>query len=37
QAIRQLGNDIEKMLMKIQTGQRVTSMYLQVQDIMRKV
>ncbi|XP_017679560.1 PREDICTED: coiled-coil domain-containing protein 183 isoform X1 [Lepidothrix coronata] len=36
QAIRQLGNDIEKMLMKIQTGQRVTSMYLQVQDIMRK-
>ncbi|XP_029817091.1 coiled-coil domain-containing protein 183 [Manacus vitellinus] len=36
EAIRQLGNDIEKMLMKIQTGQRVTSMYLQVQDIMRK-
>ncbi|XP_071431489.1 coiled-coil domain-containing protein 183-like [Pithys albifrons albifrons] len=35
QAIRQLGNDIEKMLMKIHTGQRVTNLYLQVQDMLK--
>ncbi|KAJ7417956.1 coiled-coil domain-containing protein 183 [Willisornis vidua] len=35
QAIRQLGNDIEKMLMKIHIGQRVTNLYLQVQDMLK--
>ncbi|XP_027752133.1 coiled-coil domain-containing protein 183 [Empidonax traillii] len=36
QAIRQLGNELEKMNMKIQAGERVTNMYLQVQDILKK-
>ncbi|KAJ7403374.1 hypothetical protein BTVI_77590 [Pitangus sulphuratus] len=36
QAIRQLGNEIEKMNMKIQAGERVTNMYLQLQDILKK-
>ncbi|XP_050181569.1 coiled-coil domain-containing protein 183 [Myiozetetes cayanensis] len=36
QAIRRLGNELEKMNMKIQAGERVTNMYLQLQDMLKK-
>lgn len=37
QTIRQLGNDIEKMVMKIHSGQIVTNLYLKLQEILRRV
>lgn len=37
QVIRQLENNIEKMLTKVRTGQRVTALYLAVRDVLRKV
>ncbi|CAM9170375.1 unnamed protein product [Bubo scandiacus] len=36
QAVRQLENSIEKMLMKVHAGQKVTSVYLAVRDVLRK-
>ncbi|XP_058674011.1 coiled-coil domain-containing protein 183 [Ammospiza caudacuta] len=36
QTIRQLGNDIEKMLMKIQSGEIVTNLYLRLQEVLRR-
>ncbi|KAL2297211.1 hypothetical protein Nmel_016507 [Mimus melanotis] len=36
QTIRQLGNDIEKMLMKIHSGEIVTKLYLQLQEVLRR-
>ncbi|XP_063258431.1 coiled-coil domain-containing protein 183 isoform X2 [Prinia subflava] len=36
QIIRQLGNDIEKMLMKIHSGEVVTRLYLQLQEVLRR-
>ncbi|KAM4886907.1 coiled-coil domain-containing protein 183-like [Sylvia borin] len=36
QTIRQLGNDIEKMLMKIHSGEIVTKMYLQLQEVLKR-
>ncbi|XP_023802457.1 uncharacterized protein LOC111943794, partial [Cyanistes caeruleus] len=36
QTIRQLGNDIEKMLMKIQSGEIMTKLYLQLQEVLRR-
>ncbi|XP_014808524.1 PREDICTED: coiled-coil domain-containing protein 183 [Calidris pugnax] len=36
QVIRQLENNIDKMLTKIHAGQRVTTQYLAVQDVLRK-
>ncbi|XP_077045020.1 uncharacterized protein LOC129129417 [Agelaius phoeniceus] len=36
QTIRQLGNDIEKMLMKIHSGEIVTSLYLRLQEVLRR-
>ncbi|KAM9272431.1 coiled-coil domain-containing protein 183 [Morus bassanus] len=36
QVIRQLENNIEKMLTKVHTGQKVTSLYLAVRDVLRK-
>lgn len=35
--IRQLENSIEKMLMKVRTGQKVTLLYLAVKDVLKKV
>lgn len=35
--IRQLENSIEKMLMKVHTGQKVTLLYLAVRDVLKKV
>ncbi|XP_032934452.1 uncharacterized protein LOC117006199 [Catharus ustulatus] len=37
QTIRQLGNDIEKMLMKIRSGEIVTNLYLRLQEVLRRV
>ncbi|KFO59734.1 hypothetical protein N302_03374, partial [Corvus brachyrhynchos] len=37
QTIRQLGNDIEKMVMKIHSGQIVTNLYLKLQENLRRV
>lgn len=37
QTIRQLGNDIEKMLMKIHSGEIVTKLYLQLQEVLKRV
>lgn len=37
QTIRQLGNDIEKMLMKIHSGEIVTKLYLRLQEVLKKV
>ncbi|KFQ61610.1 hypothetical protein N334_06095, partial [Pelecanus crispus] len=37
QVIRQLQNNIEKMLTKVHTGQKVTALYLAMQDVLRKV
>lgn len=37
QIIRQLGNDIEKMLLKIHSGQSVTNLYLRLQEVLRRV
>ncbi|XP_005056441.1 PREDICTED: coiled-coil domain-containing protein 183 isoform X2 [Ficedula albicollis] len=36
QTIRQLGNDIEKMLMKIHSGEMVTNLYLRLQEVLRR-
>ncbi|XP_048180998.1 LOW QUALITY PROTEIN: coiled-coil domain-containing protein 183 [Corvus hawaiiensis] len=36
QTIRQLGNDIEKMVMKIHSGQIVTNLYLKLQENLRR-
>ncbi|KAI6074219.1 Coiled-coil domain-containing protein 183 [Aix galericulata] len=36
QMIRQLENSIEKMLMKVHTGQKVTLLYLAVKDVLKK-
>lgn len=36
QTIRQLGNDIEKMLMKIHSGEIVTNLYLRLQEVLRR-
>nr|XP_012963435.2 coiled-coil domain-containing protein 183 [Anas platyrhynchos] len=36
QMIRQLENSIEKMLMKVRTGQKVTLLYLAVKDVLKK-
>ncbi|XP_058710736.1 coiled-coil domain-containing protein 183-like [Poecile atricapillus] len=36
QTIRQLGNDIEKMLMKIQSGEIMTKLYLRLQEVLRR-
>ncbi|XP_040441423.1 coiled-coil domain-containing protein 183-like [Falco naumanni] len=36
QAIRQLEKNIEKMLLKVHTGQKVTALYLAVRDVLRK-
>ncbi|KAF2988142.1 hypothetical protein EK904_012965 [Melospiza melodia maxima] len=36
QTIRQLGNDIEKMLMKIRSGEIVTNLYLRLQEVLRR-
>ncbi|XP_064379531.1 coiled-coil domain-containing protein 183 [Dromaius novaehollandiae] len=36
QVIRQLENNTEKTLMKVRTGQKVTTLYLAVRDILRK-
>ncbi|XP_066189208.1 LOW QUALITY PROTEIN: coiled-coil domain-containing protein 183-like [Sylvia atricapilla] len=36
QTIRQLGNDIEKMLMKIHSGEIVTKLYLQLQEVLKR-
>ncbi|XP_059685478.1 coiled-coil domain-containing protein 183 [Gavia stellata] len=36
QVIRQLENNIEKMLTKVHTGQKVTALYLEVRDVLRK-
>ncbi|XP_064323976.1 coiled-coil domain-containing protein 183 isoform X1 [Phalacrocorax carbo] len=36
QVIRQLENNIEKMLTKVHAGQKVTSLYLAVRDVLRK-
>ncbi|RLV97966.1 hypothetical protein DV515_00011273 [Chloebia gouldiae] len=36
QTIRQLGNDIEKMLMKIHSGEIVTKLYLRLQEVLRR-
>ncbi|XP_074413428.1 coiled-coil domain-containing protein 183 [Zonotrichia albicollis] len=36
QTIRQLGNDIEKMLMKINSGEIVTNLYLRLQEVLRR-
>ncbi|XP_009481844.1 coiled-coil domain-containing protein 183 [Pelecanus crispus] len=36
QVIRQLQNNIEKMLTKVHTGQKVTALYLAMQDVLRK-
>ncbi|KAM6134745.1 coiled-coil domain-containing protein 183-like [Pterocles gutturalis] len=36
QVIRQLQNSIEKMLMKVHAGQKVTALYLAVRDVLRK-
>ncbi|KAM8797332.1 coiled-coil domain-containing protein 183 [Eudromia elegans] len=36
QVIRQLENNIEKTLMKVRTGQKVTTLYLAVRDVLRK-
>ncbi|RMC10905.1 hypothetical protein DUI87_12618 [Hirundo rustica rustica] len=36
QTIRQLGNAIEKMLMKIHSGEIVTNLYLQLQEVLKK-
>ncbi|XP_014736966.1 PREDICTED: coiled-coil domain-containing protein 183 [Sturnus vulgaris] len=36
QTIRQLGNDIEKMLLKIHNGEIVTKLYLQLQEVLRR-
>ncbi|KAM6118601.1 coiled-coil domain-containing protein 183 [Phoenicopterus ruber ruber] len=36
QMIRQLENNIEKMLTKVRSGQKVTALYLLVQDVLRK-
>ncbi|KAF4787433.1 coiled-coil domain containing 183 [Turdus rufiventris] len=36
QTIRQLGNDIEKMLMKIHSGEIVTDLYLRLQEVLRR-
>lgn len=37
QTIRQLGNDIEKMLMKIHSGEIVTNLYMRLQEVLRRV
>ena len=37
QVVRQLENSIEKMLMKVHAGQKVTALYLEVRDVLRKV
>uniref|UniRef100_A0A8C4JFT6 Uncharacterized protein n=1 Tax=Dromaius novaehollandiae TaxID=8790 RepID=A0A8C4JFT6_DRONO len=37
QVVRQLENNIEKTLMKVRTGQKVTTLYLAVRDILRKL
>lgn len=37
QTIRQLGNDIEKMLLKVHSGEIVTKLYLQLQEVLKKV
>uniref|UniRef100_A0A8C7E9Q4 Uncharacterized protein n=1 Tax=Nothoprocta perdicaria TaxID=30464 RepID=A0A8C7E9Q4_NOTPE len=37
QMIRQLENNIEKTLMKVRTGQKVTTLYLAVRDVLKKV
>ncbi|XP_066058317.1 LOW QUALITY PROTEIN: coiled-coil domain-containing protein 183-like [Chamaea fasciata] len=36
QTIRQLGNDIEKMLMKIHCGEIITKVYLQLQEVLKR-
>ncbi|XP_053817314.1 coiled-coil domain-containing protein 183 [Vidua chalybeata] len=36
QTIRQLGNDIEKMLMKIHSGEIMTNLYLRLQEVLRR-
>ncbi|XP_025905938.1 coiled-coil domain-containing protein 183 [Nothoprocta perdicaria] len=36
QMIRQLENNIEKTLMKVRTGQKVTTLYLAVRDVLKK-
>ncbi|XP_039588838.1 coiled-coil domain-containing protein 183 [Passer montanus] len=36
QTIRQLGNDIEKMLLKIHSGEIVTNLYLKLQEVLRR-
>uniref|UniRef100_A0A663N6L0 Uncharacterized protein n=1 Tax=Athene cunicularia TaxID=194338 RepID=A0A663N6L0_ATHCN len=36
QAIRQLENSIEKMLLKVQAAQKVTALYVEVRDALRK-
>ncbi|XP_010223943.1 PREDICTED: coiled-coil domain-containing protein 183 [Tinamus guttatus] len=36
QVIRQLENNIEKTLMKVRTGQKVTTLYLAVRDVLKK-
>ncbi|XP_059722150.1 coiled-coil domain-containing protein 183 [Haemorhous mexicanus] len=36
QTIRQLGNDIEKMLLKIHSGEMVTNLYLRLQEVLRR-
>ncbi|XP_074733544.1 coiled-coil domain-containing protein 183-like [Strix uralensis] len=36
QVVRQLENSIEKMLMKVHAGQKVTALYLEVRDVLRK-
>ncbi|XP_064250798.1 coiled-coil domain-containing protein 183 [Passer domesticus] len=36
QTIRQLGNDIEKMLLKIHSGEIVTNLYLRLQEVLRR-
>lgn len=37
QVIRQLENNIEKMLMKVHAGQKVTTLYLAVRNVLKKV
>lgn len=37
QAVHRLENNIEKMLTKVRAGQKVTTLYLAVRDVLRKV